>query len=246
MFPECTTCFTLTYKWSKIVITVNYYCYYVQSCQTYIRRTIYYIYTCFKSLLLFKQAQGTIFVTNPQCLWNADPTEMPTSVCKQVLNLFLALLLSSFSSDNLSAPDEDGDLNNIQLAIARVHSGVTWLFRSFVSLCHHGLKSTKQKEVCQANKLVGNHLDCNGGVVGVYGEKYIITEEDSYITNPNLTVIVPIAPGESDVEFLEEEDITDSSEDEQNNQVSSTFILVMSLFFSNNFYHGIDMMAHIR
>uniref|UniRef100_A0A8P4GKH7 Sodium channel protein n=1 Tax=Dicentrarchus labrax TaxID=13489 RepID=A0A8P4GKH7_DICLA len=102
-----------------------------------------------------------------------------------VLNLFLALLLSSFSSDNLSAPDEDGDLNNIQIAIARINIGVS----------------------------------CNGGIFGRYGEKYIIPEGDTYMTNPNLTVIVPIAPGESDVEFLEEEEISESSEDEDNKPV---------------------------
>lgn len=45
-------------------------------------------------------------------------------------------------------------------------------------------------------------------------------EEDSYMTNPNLTVIVPIAPGESDVEFLEEEENSDTSEDEDNKMVS--------------------------
>lgn len=57
-------------------------------------------------------------------------------------------------------------------------------------------------------------MESNGGIVSRYGEKYIIPDEDSYITNPNLTVIVPIAPGESDVEFLEEEENTESSEDE--------------------------------
>ncbi|KAF0047322.1 hypothetical protein F2P81_000955 [Scophthalmus maximus] len=123
-----------------------------------------------------------------------------------VLNLFLALLLSSFSSDNLSAPDEDGDLNNIQIAIARIQSGVSWLVTS----------KQKAKEASQAIKLVGNHVESNGGIFVCYGEKYIIPEEDSYMTNPNLTVIVPIAPGESDVEFLEEEEISESSEDEDN------------------------------
>ncbi|XP_039998843.1 sodium channel protein type 4 subunit alpha B-like [Xiphias gladius] len=133
-----------------------------------------------------------------------------------VLNLFLALLLSSFSSDNLSAPDEDGDLNNIQIAIARIHSGVSWLVTSVVDLYNRSLKRRKQKakEASQAIKLVGNHVESNGGIFGRYGEKYIIPEEDSYMTNPNLTVIVPIAPGESDVEFLEEEEISESSEDE--------------------------------
>ncbi|XP_059200403.1 sodium channel protein type 4 subunit alpha B-like [Centropristis striata] len=135
-----------------------------------------------------------------------------------VLNLFLALLLSSFSSDNLSAPDEDGDLNNIQIAIARIHSGFSWFSTCVIDVCNRSLKRRKQKakDGGQGLKLVGNHVECNGGVFGRYGEKYVIPEEDSYMTNPNLTVIVPIAPGESDVEFLEEEEISESSEDEDN------------------------------
>ncbi|KAM4604673.1 sodium channel protein type 3 subunit alpha-like [Polymixia lowei] len=137
-----------------------------------------------------------------------------------VLNLFLALLLSSFSSDNLSAPDEDGDLNNIQIAVARIHSGVGWLSANVFDLCNGGAKQQQQKanDVVQAVKPVTNHVESNGGPFGHYGEKYIIPEEDSYMTNPNLTVIVPIAPGESDVEFLEEEEISESSEDEENKE----------------------------
>ncbi|KAK2821990.1 hypothetical protein Q5P01_022055 [Channa striata] len=135
-----------------------------------------------------------------------------------VLNLFLALLLSSFSSDNLSAPDEDGDLNNIQVAIARINAGVSWLVALIVNIFNRTLRRQNQKgkEGSHAVMLVGNHVESNGGIFGRYGEKYIIPEEDSYMTNPNLTVIVPIAPGESDVEFLEEEDISESSEDEDN------------------------------
>lgn len=68
--------------------------------------------------------------------------------------------------------------------------------------------------------MVGNHIESNGGIVGSYGEKYILPEEDSYMTNPNLTVVVPIAPGESDVEFLEEEN-SESSEDEDSKPVNS-------------------------
>ncbi|KAG7227357.1 hypothetical protein INR49_000362, partial [Caranx melampygus] len=138
--------------------------------------------------------------------------------CGIVLNLFLALLLSSFSSDNLSAPDEDGDLNNIQIAIARIHSGGAWLSTHITDFYNRNVKRKKHKdkEASQAIKLVTNHVESNGGVFGRYGEKYVIPEEDSYMTNPNLTVIVPIAPGESDVEFLEEEEISESSEDEDN------------------------------
>ncbi|XP_076018343.1 sodium channel protein type 2 subunit alpha-like isoform X2 [Genypterus blacodes] len=138
-----------------------------------------------------------------------------------VLNLFLALLLSSFSSDNLSAPEEDGDLNNIQIAIARIHAGIIWLITNTFNLNNSNLKrEEKAKESSQSIKLAGNHLESNGRTFGLYREKYIIPEEDSYMTNPNLTVIVPIAPGESDVEFLEEEEIS-SSEDEDNKPMIS-------------------------
>lgn len=47
-------------------------------------------------------------------------------VCLQLLNLFLALLLSSFSSDNLSAPDDDGEMNNLHIAIHRITRGLAW------------------------------------------------------------------------------------------------------------------------
>lgn len=44
----------------------------------------------------------------------------------EVLNLFLALLLSSFSADNLAATDDDGEPNNLQLAVARIKLGIAW------------------------------------------------------------------------------------------------------------------------
>ncbi|KAK1875635.1 Sodium channel protein type 4 subunit alpha B [Dissostichus eleginoides] len=43
-----------------------------------------------------------------------------------VLNLFLALLLSSFSGDNLAAPEEEGE-NNLQISINRINRAVSWL-----------------------------------------------------------------------------------------------------------------------
>lgn len=155
-----------------------------------------------------------------------------------MLNLFLALLLSSFSSDNLSAPDEDGDLNNIQIAIARITAGVSWLVSSVTNVFNRRIKHRKPKsqEAHQAVKLVVNHVECNGGICG---EKYVIPEEDSYMTNPNLTVIVPIAPGESDVEFLEEEENSDTSDDEDTKEVrgsSSSILHVCSRWSTNHLW----------
>ncbi|XP_051989664.1 sodium channel, voltage gated, type XII, alpha a [Xyrauchen texanus] len=139
-----------------------------------------------------------------------------------VLNLFLALLLSSFCSDNLSAPDEDGEMNNLQIALARIHFGFTWLLNGIKDLCSGNLVRRGQKAKEGQGTLKMNHTECNGGLrrFTQYGEKFIIAEEeDSYMTNPNFTICVPIAPGESDVEFPEEEDEdTESSEDENQKQ----------------------------
>uniref|UniRef100_A0AAZ3NVJ0 Sodium channel protein n=1 Tax=Oncorhynchus tshawytscha TaxID=74940 RepID=A0AAZ3NVJ0_ONCTS len=149
-----------------------------------------------------------------------------------VLNLFLALLLSSFSSDNLSAPDEDGEMNNIQIAVARIHTGFAWLMRNVTELFNGNLKKrrlmTKDVQISVKLTPVANHVESNGGVgvgvvgvIGRYGEK--VPDDDSYMTNPNLTISVPIAPGESDVEFPEEgevEEETESSEDEDNKAVN--------------------------
>ncbi|KAJ3584304.1 hypothetical protein NHX12_014800, partial [Muraenolepis orangiensis] len=44
-----------------------------------------------------------------------------------VLNLFLALLLSSFSADNLAATDEDSEMNNLTVAMGRIQRGVAFL-----------------------------------------------------------------------------------------------------------------------
>ncbi|KAJ8003466.1 hypothetical protein DPEC_G00148610, partial [Dallia pectoralis] len=44
-----------------------------------------------------------------------------------VLNLFLALLLSSFSADNLAATDDDSEMNNLQVAVGRIQRGVAWV-----------------------------------------------------------------------------------------------------------------------
>lgn len=47
--------------------------------------------------------------------------------CSQVLNLFLALLLSSFSADNLAATDDDSEMNNLQVAVGRIHHAISFV-----------------------------------------------------------------------------------------------------------------------
>lgn len=45
----------------------------------------------------------------------------------QVLNLFLALLLSNFGSSNLSAPTADNDTNKIAEAFDRIGRFIRWI-----------------------------------------------------------------------------------------------------------------------
>lgn len=59
----------------------------------------------------------------------------------QVLNLFLALLLSNFGSSSLSAPTADNDTNKIAEAFNRISRFINWIKRSIAN----GLKYLKNK-----------------------------------------------------------------------------------------------------
>ncbi|XP_008051399.1 sodium channel protein type 5 subunit alpha isoform X8 [Carlito syrichta] len=67
-----------------------------------------------------------------------------------VLNLFLALLLSSFSADNLTAPDEDGEMNNLQLALARIQRGLRFVKRTTWDFCCGLMRQQPQKPAALA------------------------------------------------------------------------------------------------
>ncbi|KAK2888922.1 hypothetical protein Q8A67_014297 [Cirrhinus molitorella] len=158
-----------------------------------------------------------------------------------VLNLFLALLLSSFSADNLAATDDDSEMNNLQIAVGRIQKGIALVkstLRQFLqSLCLVGSKPrsldeekplddlhSDGKENCLSNHapvavdLTKDYLKegCVSPGNGVEGHvKYGIEEGDymSFIHNPSLTVTVPIAVGESDFENLNTEDFSSDSSD---------------------------------
>ncbi|XP_061579555.1 sodium channel, voltage-gated, type I-like, alpha [Cololabis saira] len=156
-----------------------------------------------------------------------------------VLNLFLALLLSSFSADNLAAIDDDSDTNNLQIAIGRIHRGIAVTKSVLRSGCnrifHRGEKKRKSedKPVEEFLKVFGtngvpNHTikefprNSNGDVTGVdkSGDKYIVNSKSddsimSFINNPSLTITVPIAAGESDFEMLNTEDFSSASSEVQ-------------------------------
>uniref|UniRef100_A0A8C1K0W3 Sodium channel protein n=1 Tax=Cyprinus carpio TaxID=7962 RepID=A0A8C1K0W3_CYPCA len=163
-----------------------------------------------------------------------------------VLNLFLALLLSSFSADNLAATDDDGELNNLQISVIRIKKGIAWFKIHVRLLVAHILKKKplededKPLDDMYDKKLniIGNHtgvdIKCgdlnypkngNGTTSGIGSSvgKYMIDEEPmSFIHNPNLTVRVPIAVGESDFENLNTEDFSSESDVENSKDVSIT------------------------
>uniref|UniRef100_A0A8C9XN21 Sodium channel protein n=1 Tax=Sander lucioperca TaxID=283035 RepID=A0A8C9XN21_SANLU len=110
-------------------------------------------------LIIFRVLCGEWIETMWDCMEVAGPTMclivfMMVMVIGNmvVLNLFLALLLSSFSGDNLAAPEEEGE-NNLQIAINRINMAVAW---------------TKTWILQQIWTLTGkkNHLDPEHTVIG--------------------------------------------------------------------------------
>ncbi|XP_018409741.1 PREDICTED: sodium channel protein type 2 subunit alpha-like [Nanorana parkeri] len=162
-----------------------------------------------------------------------------------VLNLFLALLLSSFSSDNLAATDDDNEMNNLQIAMARMHIGIACVKRKAREFIQNAF--VKKKKELEENKpledmqnqkdcCISNHTtveinkdfeylkDGNGTATSGIGssvEKYNIDMESDYMSfihNPSLTVTVPIAVGESDFENLNTEEFSSESDIEESKE----------------------------
>uniref|UniRef100_A0A3B1JYM4 Sodium channel protein n=1 Tax=Astyanax mexicanus TaxID=7994 RepID=A0A3B1JYM4_ASTMX len=153
-----------------------------------------------------------------------------------VLNLFLALLLSSFSADNLAATDDDGEMNNLQISVNRIKTGIAWFKAKVRQLVAIILKRKVTDEAKPLDELYDRKLNCianhtgvdinrdldyqkngNGTTSGIGSSvgKYMIDEDHmSFIHNPNLTVCVPIAVGESDFENLNTEDFSSDSSSE--------------------------------
>ncbi|KAM6334236.1 LOW QUALITY PROTEIN: sodium channel protein type 4 subunit alpha [Alca torda] len=129
-----------------------------------------------------------------------------------VLNLFLALLLSSFSADSLAASDDDGEMNNLQIAIGRITKGIDFVKTSLLMLLRRLWKGKKvapeeEQEHSKKDNSVLNHVDTGQDLKleyldGVAGKEHFFMDEldhMNFINNPNLTVQVPIASEESDL-----------------------------------------------
>lgn len=178
---------------------------------------------------------------NLSLLWPSFP---------QVLNLFLALLLSSFSGDNLSTGDEDGEMNNLQIAIGRITRGVDW-FKAFVVRTVLRILGKKRNEAGEdetrdedpkMETLEMNHMDTGQSFKMSDGIHHCLVDGrlSGFIVDEKVSIDVPIAHAESDFENLsEDDDGTDDSEvsDEDKYQVSIVDKSTSSIFNITKMFH---------
>uniref|UniRef100_A0A8C5R644 Sodium channel protein n=1 Tax=Leptobrachium leishanense TaxID=445787 RepID=A0A8C5R644_9ANUR len=140
-----------------------------------------------------------------------------------VLNLFLALLLSSFSSDNLSASDNDNETNNLQIAIGRIQKGFNFITKCMYEFFDKLMLKNKSEvnEIKQFEEGTANSCGFHKALGGLNKDKDDLEKdaihEKEYMAMSNkqcLTVAVPIAVGESDCDILNTEDFSSESDQE--------------------------------
>ncbi|XP_023619154.1 sodium channel protein type 10 subunit alpha [Myotis lucifugus] len=140
-----------------------------------------------------------------------------------VLNLFIALLLNSFSADNLTAPEEDGEMNNLQVALARVQAFGHRTMKTVRSFFRRPCLFSRTKAEPQlavkiplSSSKAENRIAADaalGSPGGLPAPRDPRDSHSDFVTNPNVWVSVPIAEAESDLDDLEEEE-----EDAQSSQ----------------------------
>ncbi|NWW91228.1 SCN5A protein, partial [Rhynochetos jubatus] len=133
-----------------------------------------------------------------------------------VLNLFIALLLNSFSTDCLQTAEDDGEMNNLRIAFARIHKGfhfvksITWdaccgKLRHIKKAHRKKVKPTPKNPLGFKNEEIKNCKEnCSNEWAEKSGDK--CSGHEDFITNPNVFVCVPIAEAENTSEGFEDDD----------------------------------------
>ncbi|NXF78932.1 SCN5A protein, partial [Sclerurus mexicanus] len=133
-----------------------------------------------------------------------------------VLNLFIALLLNSFSADSLQTTEDDGEMNNLRIAFARIHKGFhfvkskTWdtccgKLRHLRKVPRKKIKLTAQNSLGFKCEEIKNHKEnYNNEWIERNGDKRSGLED--FVSNPNIFVCVPIAEQENTSEGFEDDD----------------------------------------
>lgn len=158
------------------------------------------------------------------------------------MNLFLALLLSSFSAENLAAPNDDCEMNNLQIAVGRIRKGVTFikarLHSFFNSNCFRRRENKVKEEdgLKEGKKLADMSTHTTVELIKDPGcEKEasgLDTGSEDFIFDPSLTISVPIATAESDPECHNMDDLSSYSSDmEEDKEVRWLTLLLTNRCF---------------
>ncbi|NWV49317.1 SCN5A protein, partial [Daphoenositta chrysoptera] len=133
-----------------------------------------------------------------------------------VLNLFIALLLSSFSTDSLQTTEDDGEMNNLRIAFARIRKGFHFVKSVTWDLCCRKLRQIKKvhrkKIKLTAQNSLGFKSEEAKSCKENYNNEWMEKNRDKcpgledFVRNPNIFVCVPIAEAENTSEGFEDDD----------------------------------------
>ncbi|XP_064559918.1 sodium channel protein type 5 subunit alpha-like [Zonotrichia leucophrys gambelii] len=133
-----------------------------------------------------------------------------------VLNLFIALLLSSFSADSLQTTEDDGEMNNLRIAFARIRKAFHLVKSATWDACcrklRHIKKVHKKKIKLTAQNSLGFKREEPKSCKENYNNEWIEKNRDKcpgledFVRNPNVFVCVPIAEAENTSEGFEDDD----------------------------------------
>ncbi|NWZ83319.1 SCN5A protein, partial [Poecile atricapillus] len=133
-----------------------------------------------------------------------------------VLNLFIALLLSSFSADSLQTTEDDGEMNNLRIAFARIRKGFHFVKSATWDACCRKLRQIKtvhrKKIKLTAQNSLGFKSEETKSCKENYNNEWIEKNGDKcpgledFVRNPNIFVCVPIAEAENTSEGFEDDD----------------------------------------
>ncbi|XP_010561425.1 PREDICTED: sodium channel protein type 5 subunit alpha-like [Haliaeetus leucocephalus] len=133
-----------------------------------------------------------------------------------VLNLFIALLLNSFSTECLQTAEDDGEMNNLRIAFARIHKGFHFVKSVMWDTCcekfRHIKKAHRKKIKLTAQNPLGLKCEEIKNRKENYNNEWAERNGDrcsgleDFITNPNVFVCVPIAEAENTSEGFEDDD----------------------------------------
>ncbi|XP_056341353.1 sodium channel protein type 5 subunit alpha-like [Oenanthe melanoleuca] len=160
-----------------------------------------------------------------------------------VLNLFIALLLSSFSADSLQTTEDDGEMNNLRIAFARIRAGFRLAKSATWDACCRQLRQIKKVHRKKIKLTAQNSFGVKPGETESYKENWnnerIEKNRDKcpgledFVRHPNVFVCVPIAEAENTSEGFEDDEklstFTDTECSKQLDIISSSAVSTVDL-----------------